>query len=347
MKNKSSLIVSIYSISDINKITKDTKYISIDITNPNYDIISYFIDNGHNYLYSDITNNINGYNYVKYEEFIKAENLIDMIFSNMPNNLSKLEIARYLYISLGKCLSCSINTNIEKTEVYNTPLITSINNIWGSLSEGITNQNSANKLYYYLCKRSDIKCELIEKEDESYSVKLNINNKVLITNLFSDIPYIQSMMQTKHFSTYNDDIEVDKKVNYVKDKYNDYYLDKELKDIDYTKEDFVWTILLITQKILKIDIINPTELSIIYRYIFDKYCPNNDIKINNLYLKNHDKKHFIMISYNKYHYSFNYKKNTFIKINDDDIISNLKIGKIGLYQKENIPNISSYLECPE
>ena len=345
MKKKASLIQSIYNIKDIENIPKDIKYINIDITNPNYDIINYFINNGHDYLYSDIIDKINGYNYVKYEEFLKAENIIEIIYANMPSNLSKLEIARYLYISLGKCLSCSINTNIKKTEVYNMPLITNINNIWGSLSEGITNNISSNKLFYYLCKRLDINCEIITKE-ESYSVKLNINNKVLITNLYKDIPYIQSEMQTKYFSTYNDDLELDKKVNYIKDKYNDYYLDKELKDIDYSKEDFVWNILLKTQKILKIDIINPTELSIIYKYIFDKYCSNYDIKINNLYLNSYNKLHFIMISYNNYHYSYNYKNKTFIKINDEDIISNIKIGKIGIYQEEFIPNISNYLECP-
>ena len=45
MKNKSSLIVSVSTMKDIDKINKDTKYINIDITNPNYDVINYFINN--------------------------------------------------------------------------------------------------------------------------------------------------------------------------------------------------------------------------------------------------------------------------------------------------------------
>ena len=46
-----------------------------------------------------------------------------------------------------------------------------------------------------------------------------------------------------------------------------------------------------------------------------------------------------MISYNNEHYSYNYNKKTFIKINDIDILDNIKIGKIGLYLNEFIPNI--------
>ena len=115
-------------------------------------------------------------------------------------------------------------------------------------------------------------------------------------------------MQTKHFATYNDDYDLDHKIKYIKNKYNDYYLDKALRNIDYTKEDCVKLILLKTESILNLDIIKPSELSLIYKYIFDKYCPNYDIKINNLYLNNKNKQHFIMISYHDYHYSYNYYK---------------------------------------
>ena len=36
---------------------------------------------------------------------------------------------------------------------------------------------------------------------------------------------------------------------------------------------------------------------------------------------------------------FNYKKKTFVKVNDIDILDNIKTGKIGLYLNEFIPNI--------
>ena len=46
-----------------------------------------------------------------------------------------------------------------------------------------------------------------------------------------------------------------------------------------------------------------------------------------------------MISYNDEHYSYNYKKKTFVKVNDLDLIDNIQTGKIGLYLDEIIPNI--------
>ena len=46
-----------------------------------------------------------------------------------------------------------------------------------------------------------------------------------------------------------------------------------------------------------------------------------------------------MISYNNEHYSYNYKKKSFVKVNDTDILDNMKTGKIGLYLDEFIPNI--------
>ena len=54
---------------------------------------------------------------------------------------------------------------------------------------------------------------------------------------------------------------------------------------------------------------------------------------------NKNKFHFIMISYNDYHYSYNYKKKSFVKVNDLDILNNLKLGKISIYKDELIPNI--------
>ena len=46
-----------------------------------------------------------------------------------------------------------------------------------------------------------------------------------------------------------------------------------------------------------------------------------------------------MISYNNKHFSYNYNKKTFMKVNDFDILDNIKKGKIGLYYDELIPNI--------
>ena len=344
MKNKSSLIVSISKINDIDKITKETKYINIDITNPNQEIISYFIKNGSSFMYSDIIESTPGYNYVSYNDFVMAESIIDKIYNDMPKNLTELEIAKYFYISIPKYVYFDINIDKFKSEIYNLSLMSTVNNIWGSLSSGRINDISASKIYYYLCRRVDINASIVIDEDNKQALtKLLIDNQILITDLFEDIPFIQCNMQTNHFATYNDDISLDKKIKYLKNKYNNYYLDKILKNIDYTKEECIYTILNITKDIINIDKIKPVELSVIYRYIFNKYCPNYNVKINNLYLNNENKNHFIIISYNNIHYSYNYKLQKFLKISDEDIIDNINDGKIGLYKGEFIPNINNYL----
>jgi len=343
MKNKSSLIVQVSDTSDLDKITKDTKYINLDITNPDHDVIAYFLENGENYLYSDkIVDNL-GYTYASYEDFVNAERIIDLIYTNMPNNLTKLEVARYLYIKLAKYVSFDINSDYEKNTLYNLNLISKVNNLWSSLAIGSVTDKSISKIYYYLCRRLSVDSTIVMDEStKEYLNKLIISNQILLVNIFKDLPYIKANMQTRYFATYNEDISLDKKIKYIKSKYNDYYIDSSLKNIDYTKEDCIKLILSKTQKLINVDNITPTELSIIYSTIFTQYCPNYQIKINNLFLNNHGKFHFIMISYNDSHYSYNYRQKTFVKVSDSDIVNNLTIGKIGLYLNEYIPNINNY-----
>ena len=339
MKNTHSLVLSISTMKDIDKIKENTKYINIDITNCNHDIIDYFLKHGQNFLYSEIIDNNKGYIYVNYDEFYKAENIMNLIYANMPNNLNKLEIARYLYTQIAKYVFFDINIIPEKNETYNFLLTSNINNLWGSLSLGRVTKSSISKIYYYLCKRLDLDISIeLDTNKELYN-KLIVDNLILNVDLFKDIPYIQTKMKTKCFTPYNDDLDLDKKIKYIKNKYTNSQIDKSLKNIDYTKENCIEDILYKTQNIIDIDNIKPVELSIIYEYLFNKYCPNYNIKINNLFLNSDDKFHFIMISYNNEHYSYNYKKKSFVKINDIDILDNMKTGKIGLYLDEFIPNI--------
>ena len=344
MKNKSSKILKVLSVKDLDKITTETKYILLDITNPDHNIITYFMEYGEAFLYSDIIEDAPGYTYVNYEEFLKAEKIIDIIYANMPCDLTKLEMAKYLYISLAKCISLDINSDQNKNDIYNLSLMSTINNLWGSLSIGNVTDLSTTKIYYYLCRRLDINATIIFDNDSKHSLtKLLIDNQILITDLYQDIAYIKCNMQTRHFATYNDEEIIDKKIKYLKNKYGDYYIDKILKNIDYTKEECIYTILQRTMNVIDINTIKPIELSIIYKYVFNKYCPNYNVKINNLYLNNSAKSHFIMISYNNNHYSYNYKQKKFIKVKDEDIIDNLSLGKIGLYHNEFIPNINNCL----
>lgn len=343
MKNNSSYVLCIKDLSDIDHITDETKYINIDISDCNHEIIEYFRDNGSSYMYSDLIDDICGYNYISYEDFIKAENIIDMIYADMPNDLSEIGVAKYLYIAIGKYVSYDINTSEDKNEIYDLSLINTINNLWGSLSIGKVNDISASKIYYYLCRRLNIKINIfIDEVKKQALTKLTINNQILVTDLYEDIPFITCGMQTKYFATYNDDLDLDKKIKYIKNRYTNYYLDKILKDIDYTTDECIYKILIDTQDIIKANLIKPVELGIIYKNIFNKYCPNYNIKINNLFLNTRYKKHFIMISYNNNHYSYNYKQQTFVKVKDEDILDSISIGKVGLYMNEYIPNINNY-----
>lgn len=341
MKNKESLKVLVSTIEDISKITKNTKYICLDITESDYEVISYFLKNGENYLYSSAIFNTFGYVYVSHHEFLKAENIISLIYANMPKDLTELEVARYLYISIAKYVSFDINSCEDKNETRDMLLVTSINNIWGSLSCGKINNLSLAWIYYYLCRRLSIETKIvIDKDTNEILNALEIDNQVIITNPFKDLPYIQANMKTRYFGQYNDDTIMDKKIHYIKNKYNDDFIDKAIKDIDYLHEDCVFEILKKTEKIIDVQNLKPFSLNIIYQYIFNKYCPNYDIKVNNLFLNNRDKSHFIMISYSNMHYSYNYKNLEFVKVNNNDISYNIKSGKIGIYLNEYIPNIN-------
>jgi len=275
MKNERSIVVNISSIKDLDTITDNTKYINLNITNCDVDVINFFLKNGESYLYSEIINNTPGYIYVSYQEFLKAENIISGIYANMPDGLNQLEMARYLYTTIPNYVCFDINLDRDKNEVSNLSLISCINNIWGSISLGCVNDKSISKIYYYLCRRLGIEIQLLISNitNDIYN-ELHISKMSIITDLFNDLPFIQAKMKTLHFGTYNDDLELDQTVIYIKTKYNDELIDKSLKDIDYTTKDCIEDILSKTTKILPIDKIKPTELSIIYNLIFTKYCYN-------------------------------------------------------------------------
>ena len=114
MKNKSSLTIQISNIDDVDKITKNTKYINLDIANMSHDVISYFLEHGSEYFYSDKIDNTLGYTYASYDDFVKAEEIIDLIYANTPSNLTKLEIARYLYVNVSRYITFDINSDYEK-----------------------------------------------------------------------------------------------------------------------------------------------------------------------------------------------------------------------------------------
>ncbi len=345
MKDKSPMILNISTMDDINKLKElsNVKYINIDINKPNLEVIYYLIDNGQNYSYSESIDGINGYIYVSYEIFKDAElELLDII-NNIPINLNELEIARYLYITLGKSLGYDINILPDKNETFNLKTISTLNNIWGSIKNKKGTNISFTKTYLYLCRIMNIDCKLVSVSQIGYLKNmLTIDNNSILTDITQDIPYIQANFRTKFFNGYNDNIELDKKINYITDNYNEDIIDHSLKKLDYSKEDIVKNILIRTQKILDINKIKPIELGIVYDIIFNKYCPNYNISINNLFINDiyNTKEHFILISYDNKYYSYNYTKSSFMELSYEELQKNIENKKIGMYLNEKIPNIN-------
>ena len=262
MKKQSILNLNISSINDITKIEESCKYIDLDLTNYSSEVINYFLKNGSNYMYSEIINNKKGYVYVDYEIFARGEHIIDLIYQNMPQNLNELAKAKYLYISLGSLVGYDINTDIEKNDDYSYSFQSTTDSIWGTLSKGKCSNISIVKIYYYLCKISNINCEIIKSKNDYYN-KIIINNTTLIIDLYKDIPYIQSKFKTKYFSNYNDDIELDKTIGYIKNNYCEVLIDESLKELNFNKENILPSILNKTQNIMDIANIEPSCLSII------------------------------------------------------------------------------------
>mgnify|MGYP006916255911 CR=1 FL=1 len=335
--NKGNIIVTINNAKDIEKVGVDTKYVNLSIDNIDMAVIDYFLLNGKDYLYSDNINNINGFIYVNYNTFFNSEKVIDNIIDSMPTNLEIIEKIKYLYVSLGKVLSKDINTIEDKNEVVSFSNISTINNIWGSISKRKTSDIAISKILLYLCSRIGIKSELINS-----SFNNNIGNKIyiddnnyIIVNLYNDLPYIQGGFILKHFDKYGNDKKIDKKIGYIDNEYTDYYLSNALSNINYLDSNVLNTVLSLTEKIINIDSIGPLELSIVYKNIFDEYLPNYDVRINNFYVNDNGKEHFIVINYGEEYYSYNYNKHAFIKVKYEDIYKNLEEHLIGLYYDED------------
>lgn len=344
MKDSSQLIMTIRNMQDIEKLkTKSTvKYLNLDITSPNLEVLYYLVDHGQKYSYAEVIDDINGYIYVPHEIFKHSQLFIFDIINSIPIDLNELEIARYLYITIGKNLGYDINILPDKNEIFNLKTINTINNIWGALYNTKGTNLSFTKLYLYLCRIMNIDCNLITVSKLGYIKNLlTINNTNIIVDITQDIPFIQAGFTTRNFTGYNDNQTLDKKIAYIKDDYSENKIEDSLRGLDYTSKEIFKIILLKTQNIISANLLKPIELGIIYDIIFNKYCPNYDISINNLYINEHkSKEHFILINYKDKYYSYNYSRNSFVEISKEELDKNINNEKIGIYLNEKIPFIT-------
>ena len=348
MKDSSQIRMNIKTMDDIQKLknTPSIKYINLDIMNPNLEVIYYLLENGENYSYSDLSEEIKGYIYVSHDIFKQSQMFILDIINSIPSSLSELEIARFLYITIGKNISYDINVLPDKNETFNLQNISTINNLWGSLYYGKGTNHSLSKLYLFLCRIMNINCKIITTGQLGYQKNiLMINNRELSTNITQDIPFIQANFKTKNFARYNDNLMLDKKIAYLIDDYNDNKLEKILSNLDYSKENIFQLILNKTATVIGASNIKPIELKIIFEEVFNQYCPDDKITMNNLYINNNNKKeHFLLINFSQKYYSFNYTRNSFVEIPKEELIKNLESKKIGLYLNEKIPFIDTLTE---
>lgn len=346
MKDSSQIRMNLQSMKDIKKLenNQNIKYINIDIMNPNLEVIYYLIEHGQAYSYSESIDNQNGYIYVSHDIFKQSQLFILDIINSIPINLNELEVARYLYITIGKNLGYDINILPDKNETFNLKNINIINNIWGCLSLTKGTNASFTKLYLYLCRIMNIDCQLIITSKLGYLKNiLTINNTNLTVDITQDIPYIQANFKTKNFTGYNDNIELDQKICYIKDDYSDKKIETILRNLDYSQPNIPKQILLKTQEIIGAGNLKPIELATIYDIIFSKYCPNFEITINNLYINDmsNNKEHFILINYDNKCYSYNYTKNSFVEISPEEIKNNIEKKKIGIYLNEKLPFLTT------
>lgn len=124
---------------------------------------------------------------------------IDSIINNMPQNLSEIEKAYYIYLELGKIVSENPNfvfTDLKgKEKLYDDEIDSNYYGICKSISE----------LYVSILrdKRIGISADLVKKQPESsishIDVVLKINGNNYIVNLISDLSRIKTSRRVNSF----------------------------------------------------------------------------------------------------------------------------------------------------
>ncbi len=132
-----------------------------------------------------------------YKDLIKTEK-IENILKNIPDGLTKLEQAYYVYIELGKIVKEDpkfvFSTIEEKKERYNDAIDEQLFGICKSISE----------LYVSLLKELGIDADLIKNIPEEKALShvdtvLKIDGKKYIVNLISDLANIKSKRRINSF----------------------------------------------------------------------------------------------------------------------------------------------------
>lgn len=158
---------------------------------------------------------------------------IDIIINNMPENLSEIEIIRYIYLNLGKLLvsntNYSYNLNFEKRHNI---FINGKNSPIPQTNEIIC--NSGSELLTYTLKKLGVNAETYYNIgiDHAETIVNTLDNKLYCLNLIGDLSRIHTNRKTKYFAESSDTGILNAEIKLIYQKLPDSLSDEELKKID-------------------------------------------------------------------------------------------------------------------
>ena len=175
--------------------------------------------------------------------------MVEKLKSEMPKDLNEIEVAKYIYVELGKTKSYDekyfFGNSKTKSKIYrlarNTP-----NRINETMKKKRIVCVSLSYLYRELLKRFDIKSYIHYPDFEgehAYVVISLKDGRNIKGDLQLDLPMIQTKMKTRYFGTKEkseiiesfdaisdeENIEIDKRINYINDEKD--YRDEEIKTL--------------------------------------------------------------------------------------------------------------------
>lgn len=138
-------------------------------------------------------------------KIITFNNAVDRLIAQIPNNLSEIEKARYVYLELGKLLcydekywfgNSKIQNRIYKKSLHSTPRFSEIQENRKRKSICI----SISKLYSSVLQEIGIKSGQ-QSENGHYFTYLIMNDSLYYADLNNDMKYIQLELPTSFFCT--------------------------------------------------------------------------------------------------------------------------------------------------
>ena len=183
---------------------------------------------------------------------MKKQEFIQSIKEKLPNNLSELEIAKYIYIQLGKQKAFDekyfFGNSKTRKKIYKLAEQNKIDSEQASKNKKIICV-SLSYLYRDILREFGINSVIAEEMEHKYPIIVLKNGKRIRADLQLDLYNIHTKSKTKYFGTkekYGEElveelrdeknIEIDKRIGYIKDEneYKDSF-DKKLEYVELYK----------------------------------------------------------------------------------------------------------------